>query len=69
MAHYIAAGRGAPALRAKWAALRELRSVLADRARVQSTRTASAADLAPFLEPNWLAAKRREKAFISSRRV
>jgi N-acetylglucosaminyl-diphospho-decaprenol L-rhamnosyltransferase len=68
VAHYIAAGRGGPALRAKWAALRELRSVLADRARVQSTRTVSAADLAPFLEPNWLAAKRREKAFISSRR-
>jgi GT2 family glycosyltransferase len=68
VAHYIAAGRGMAALRGKWAALREWRSVLADRAAVQAARTAANADLERFMEPNWLAAKRREKAFASTRR-
>jgi N-acetylglucosaminyl-diphospho-decaprenol L-rhamnosyltransferase len=68
VAHYIAAGRGAAVLRAKWAALRELPAVLADRRRIQASRTASAADIEPFLERNWVAAKRREKAFAASRR-
>lgn len=66
--HYVACGRGAPVLRAKWAALRELPAVLAERRRIQATRTATAADLEPFLERNWLAAKRREKAFAAGRR-
>jgi GT2 family glycosyltransferase len=68
VAHYIAAGRGASVLRAKWAALRGLPSVLADRRRIQAARTASRGDIEPFLEPNWLAAKRREKAFAARRR-
>ena len=69
VAHYIAAGRGMAALRGKWAALREWRSVLADRARVQASRTAGRADLEPFMEPRWLVSKRREKAFASTRRT
>jgi GT2 family glycosyltransferase len=63
--HYIAAGRGGPALRGKWSAFTAWRAVLADRRAVQASRTVSAADLETWLEPRWLAAKRREKQFIS----
>lgn len=65
--HYLRAGRGAAALRGKWAALRELRSVLRDRQQVQRARTVDTADLERWMEPQWLAAKRREKAFAISR--
>jgi GT2 family glycosyltransferase len=65
--YYIRIGRGAAAIRGKWAALRELTAVLADRRRVQATAMANADALAAFMEPRWLAAKRREKAYISSR--
>jgi N-acetylglucosaminyl-diphospho-decaprenol L-rhamnosyltransferase len=68
VAHYIAVGRGGPVLRAKWAALRALPDVLADRRRVQASRTVALSDLVRLMEPNWLAAKRREKRFQSSRR-
>jgi GT2 family glycosyltransferase len=68
VAHYVAIGRGGAVLRAKWAALRELPAVLADRRRIQAARSASRGDIEPFLEPNWLAAKRREKAFAARRR-
>jgi GT2 family glycosyltransferase len=69
IAHYIAVGRGAAVLRAKWAALGALPQVLADRRRVQASRTVEASELARLMEPNWLAAKRREKRFQSSRRA
>ena len=68
VAHYIAVGRGGAVLRAKWAALRGLPQVLADRRRVQASRTVDASDLARLMEPDWLAAKRREKRFQSTRR-
>ena len=67
--HYAAIGRGGAALRGKWAALRALPSVLADRRRVQASRSVNARDVARFMEAGWLAAKRREKAFASTRRV
>jgi GT2 family glycosyltransferase len=69
VAHYLAVGRGGAALRGKWAALRALPQVLADRRRVQASRSVDARDLARVMEPRWLAAKRREKAFASTRRV
>ena len=68
IAHYIRIGRGGPVLRAKWAALRTLPAVLADRRRVQQTGTVPVRDLERQMEPRWLAAKRREKAFASTRR-
>jgi GT2 family glycosyltransferase len=67
--HYVAVGRGGAALRGKWAALRALPQVLADRRRVQASRSVDARDLARLMEPGWLAAKRREKAFASTRRL
>jgi GT2 family glycosyltransferase len=63
--HYARIGLGVPAIRGKLAALAGLPRVLADRARVQAARTAAAADVAAFMEPKWLAAKRREKAFTT----
>lgn len=66
--HYARIGLAGPVLRAKWAALRELPQVLADRRRVQASATAPVADLERFMEPHWLAAKRREKAFAATRR-
>ncbi|HEX6463173.1 MAG TPA: hypothetical protein VFZ98_01915, partial [Vicinamibacterales bacterium] len=57
------------ATRAKWAAMRELPGVLADRRRVQSTLTTNTAGLEALMEQRWLAAKRREKAHMSSRAV
>lgn len=65
--HYARLGLAGPALRGKWAALRALPQVLRDRASVQAARTADASDLEPLMESSWLAAKRREKAFVSSR--
>lgn len=69
VAHYLRIGLGGPALRGKWSALRALPQVLGERRRVQSARTASAADLEPLMEPRWLAAKRREKTFAATRRT
>jgi N-acetylglucosaminyl-diphospho-decaprenol L-rhamnosyltransferase len=69
VAHYIAVGRGGAALRGKWAALRGMPHVLADRRRVQASRIVTASEIARLMEPRWLAAKRREKAFASGRRV
>lgn len=69
VAHYIAVGRGGAVLRAKWAALRGLPHVLADRRRVQASRTVEPSDLTRLMEPSWLAAKRREKAFAATRRT
>lgn len=69
VAHYAAAGRGGAALRGKWAALAALPHVLRDRRRVQASRAVETRDLTRFMEPGWLAAKRREKAFASTRRV
>jgi GT2 family glycosyltransferase len=68
VAHYIAVGRGGAVLRAKWAALRALPEMLADRRRIQASRTVDPSELARLMEPDWLAAKRREKRFQSSRR-
>jgi GT2 family glycosyltransferase len=68
VAHYVRIGRGGAALRGKWAALRALPAVLKDRRRVQASRVASASDLGPHMEPDWIAAKRREKRFDSGRR-
>jgi GT2 family glycosyltransferase len=65
--HYIRAGRGGAAIRGKWSALRELPAVLADRRRVQASRTVDASALEPLMETRWLAAKRREKQFIARR--
>jgi GT2 family glycosyltransferase len=66
--HYLRLGLGGPALRGKWSALRALPSVLADRRAVQATRTIASADLERWMEPRWLAAKRREKRFVAERR-
>lgn len=65
--HYLRIGRGGAAIRGKWSALRELRAVLADRKWVQATRTVELGSLETFMEPRWLAAKRREKAYMESR--
>jgi len=67
--HYIRIGRGGAALRGKWAAVRGLPQVLADRRSIQASRTAATADVARHMEPNWIGAKRREKTFDSSRRT
>ena len=66
--HYMRIGLGAPALRAKRDAVRQLPAVLADRRRVQAMRVVASADVERWMEPRWLAAKRREKAFMASRR-
>jgi len=67
--HYIRAGRGGAAVHGKWSALRELRAVLADRRRVQASRTAEASALESMMQRRWLATKRREKQFIARERV
>jgi N-acetylglucosaminyl-diphospho-decaprenol L-rhamnosyltransferase len=69
LAHYVRIGRGGAALRGKWAALRALPRVLADRWKIQASRTAAPSDLVRHMEPNWIAAKRREKKFDTSRRT
>jgi GT2 family glycosyltransferase len=66
--HYVRLGRGGPALRGKLDALRALPAVLRDRRRVQAARRVDARAVEALMEPRWLAAKRREKAFIASRR-
>ena len=66
--NYMRIGLGGPALRAKRDAVRALPAVLADRRRVQATRVVASADLERWMEPRWLATKRREKAFMASRR-
>jgi hypothetical protein len=53
----------------KWSALRELPAVLADRRRVQASRTVEAPALESMMQRRWLAAKRREKQFIARERV
>jgi GT2 family glycosyltransferase len=67
--HYVRLGLGGPAMRGKLAALAQLPAVIADRGRVQSVVTANPAEVEALMEPRWLAAKRREKAFTSSRRA
>jgi GT2 family glycosyltransferase len=69
IAHYIRIGRGGAALGGKWAALRALPQVLADRRRIQASRTAAPSDIIRHMEPDWIAAKRREKTFDTSRRT
>ena len=69
VAHYPRTGRGGAALRGKLAALARLPAVLSDRARVQAARTVTAAEIEPLLEPRWLEAKRREKAFAAAPRI
>jgi N-acetylglucosaminyl-diphospho-decaprenol L-rhamnosyltransferase len=68
IAHYIRIGRGRAALGGKWAAVRALPQVLADRRRIQASRTATPSDVASQMEPDWIATKRREKAFDTRRR-
>ena len=65
--HYARHGRGGAALRGKYSALRGLPGVLADRRRIQASRTVEPSALARHMEPRWLAAKRREKAFAAAR--
>ena len=67
VAHYVAAGRGGPALRGKLAALAALPAVLRDRRRVQALRSSPTADVALLMARHWLSAKRREKAFAATR--
>jgi N-acetylglucosaminyl-diphospho-decaprenol L-rhamnosyltransferase len=67
--HYARLGRGGAALRGKYSALRGLPGVLADRRRIQASRTVEPSALARHMEPRWLAAKRREKAFAAARIV
>jgi N-acetylglucosaminyl-diphospho-decaprenol L-rhamnosyltransferase len=67
LAHYARVGMARAALKGKWAALRELRMVLRDRARIQASRTASVAEIERLMEPHWLRTKRREKSFATSR--
>ena len=50
------------------AGARALPGVLADRRRVQAGRRVDSDTLVRWMEPRWLAAKRREKAFTASRR-
>jgi GT2 family glycosyltransferase len=69
LAHYIRVGRGGAALRGKWAALRALPQVLADRRKIQASRAAAPSDLVRHMEPGWIAAKRREKTFDTSRQT
>ena len=64
--HYARLGLGWPALRGKLAALAGLPATLAERRRVQRSRTVSAAELVRWMEPRWLEAKRREKAQIAA---
>ena len=66
--HYVRLGLGGPALRGKWSALRAFSAVLADRRAVQASRTIGTAEIERWMEPAWLAAKRREKRLMSSRR-
>lgn len=65
--HYVRVGRGGAAIRGKWAALRRLSDVLADRRRVQSSRAVEPSAIESMMERGWIAVKRREKAYISSR--
>jgi len=65
--HYARLGLGGPALRGKWAALRALPAVLADRRAVQASRAVESPALERLMEPRWLAAKRREKAYTATR--
>jgi GT2 family glycosyltransferase len=65
--HYIRSGRGGAALRGKWSALRQLPAVLADRRRVQASRTVDSPALESMMQPRWLATKRREKQFVARR--
>jgi GT2 family glycosyltransferase len=66
--HYLRAGRGAAALKGKWAAARDVRRVLREREQIQASRAVTISELERVMEPHWLAAKRREKAFAASRR-
>ena len=61
--HFARAGRLGPFLRAKFAALADLRRVLRQRAEVQQTRAVDAAAIWAHLEPKWLSTKLKEKRF------
>jgi len=63
VAHYVRYGRGGPALKGKWDALRGLPAVLGERRRIQASRTVDASAIESLMERDWLALKRREKAF------
>ncbi len=65
--HYARRGRLWSACRGKLAALAGLPRILGERRRVQSSRRIGAAAVAAFMEPAWLAMKRREKAFMTAR--
>lgn len=61
--HFARAGALWPFVRAKLAALAGLPRLLRTRIAVHRTRRVGAEAIAPWLEPGWLALKRREKAF------
>jgi GT2 family glycosyltransferase len=67
IAHYVRLGLGGTVLRAKWAALRGLAAVLGDRRLVQASRRVATREIERAMDGDWLAAKRREKAFASTR--
>lgn len=67
VAHYAAAGRGWAAVRGKLAAIAGLPELLRERRQVQGSRRADARVIAAHMEPRWLSAKRREKAFDAAR--
>jgi GT2 family glycosyltransferase len=60
--YYVRAGRAWPAVRGKIDALRGLRAVLAERRRVQRTRTADDDCIDRAMRRHWVSDKRREKA-------
>lgn len=65
--HYVRSGLGGAAIRGKLAALAGLGAVLRDRRRIQAERRVDPATLRALMEPRWLAAKQREKAFDAAR--
>ena len=60
---YASGGLLTPYLRAKWAALKGLPSVLRKRAAVQKSRVVPARDLWQAMDKQWIRRKRREKRF------
>jgi GT2 family glycosyltransferase len=65
--HYIRAGRGRAALRAKVAALAEIVAVLKARRRVQAAACRPSPPVEALMARHWFAAKRREKRFDGGR--
>jgi GT2 family glycosyltransferase len=62
VAHYVAAGKGAAAIKGKLAAILGCPRVLAKRRAVQGHRKVNAAALEAHLERGWIAQKRAEKS-------